>query len=210
MEPRYANRRLIRLTKMDEIQQQIDLKLSREAQIEFVESFLVHIHIGRMKFPRNLYWKDVVRFFLHWLLYYERCREYEIYGLDKNAVGDILNFMHDFLVFFSNTLSMQTFQKRCAVSKEIVSKIEQFSEEDKLIYSQITIIMDGTHSLTTFHSEIYKRSDWRSYKNKYKAGFNTIIFQLLNGRWIAASDSKPCCLYGDSKLFTDFFPKLTC
>ena len=98
---------------------------------------------------------------------------------------------------------MQIFQKD-ELSKEIVSKIEQFSEGDKLIYSQITIIMDGTHTLTTIHSEIYKRSDWRWYKNKYKAAFNTILFQLLNGRLIARYDSKPCYLYEDSKLI--FYP----
>ena len=202
----YTHSKTTRIENIIVIQALIDSKLSRRAQLEFFNFFLLSIKDTNQKIPRNIFINDYVKLTLHWILFYHSNRFYERFRLDKNLLTDMARFNNQIFQRFGEKLCPLTYNKRIEISSSFLNDIATLSPQEKELYKYITIRCDGTHTLTTFEDNIYAKSDWKSFKNKFRASFNTLAFQLMNGLWIGASDSKPCSLYPDTRLL-DFFSR---
>ena len=120
----------------------------------------------------------------------------------------MVKFIFPILQRFGEKLSPLTYTKRLDISTNFETEIETLSQQEKELYKYITIRCDGTHTPTTFEDNVYAKNDWKSFKLNFRAAFNTLAFQLMNGFWIGTSDSKPSPLFPDTRLLEIFFPKL--
>ena len=204
----YTHSKTTRIENITVIQALIDSKLSRRAQLEFFNFFSLSIKDTNQKIPRNIYLNDWVKLSLPWILFYHSNRFYERFRFDKNLLSELTRFNNQIFPRFGEKLFSLTYNKRLEISNSFVNLIATLSTQEKELYKYITIRCDGTHTLTTFEDNIYAKSDWKSFKNKFRASFNTLVFQLMNGLWIGASDSKPNSLYPDTRLLEIFFPKV--
>ena len=181
-----------------EMQNEIDRRMHRTTQ----QLFYKYFKENRLKgpnalkpIPGNYYWKDVIKIYLHWLLYHPNLRFYIKWGLPKTSCSDILDYVEIKMNGFSSKwLHFKTYEERIAYAQEYF----------QYPWNKVTIMLDGTHTpCFVYPTRNESKSDYYSFKLKNSA-LNTQVAILANG-WICwvSDESGPAAIRNDPAMMND-------
>jgi hypothetical protein len=190
--PRGARVKRVPARAFETLQMELDLRLTRGAQIVWMRYFHAHYQDVKIPIPSHFYWKDAAKLFLHWLLFYGSLRQYKRFGVPKSSMDRLIdycmNVMADFAAIYVVPGSLE---ERKQLSANIFDPHFKF----------VTFIIDGTHTPCAVYTERGENAqDYYSFKIK-GSGLNTQVAILADGKvaW-TSSTSAPCSTDPDIKM----------
>jgi hypothetical protein len=147
----------------------------RYSQEKIMEYFVECINANpQWKIPSNIYWKDVIKIWIHWLLYYEDFRKYSRFEISKTVMSRLMLEITDIMKGFGDRwITSKTENERRTLSNNNLPL--RFK-------GAVTCFWDGTHVPIKLPTHCHNYKEYHSYKLKTST-LNTQISTLCNG-WI--------------------------